>query len=124
MFLQKPDVAAQCVLEARDVVVSLKGQLDAGVGVGRQYFHSYEDFRDIRDRGSTTLVIFSEPTLSFLDVDENVSKSPGGRWGHNGFVSVMQLCFTSRADGYYNASPCVEAVTGLHVVKRYLFFTV
>ena len=63
-------------------------------------------------------------TLPFLDIDQNVSKFPGGRWGHNGVVGAMQLCFTPRADGHHNASPCIESVAGLGIVERYLFFTV
>ena len=113
-----------CALEAREVVDSFGGQSVAGVGVGRQYSHGYEDFNAIRDRGSTALVVFSALALPFLDVDENVSKPPGGRWSHDGFVNAMQLCFNPQANGHYNAPPCVEAITGFDIVERYLLLTV
>ena len=69
VFLQQSDVLAQFVLEAREIVDSFEGHSNAGVGIGRQYSHGYDDFNAIRDRGATALVVFSELTLPFLDVD-------------------------------------------------------
>ena len=117
MFLEEPQVVTDGVLEPREVVDTLERQSDAGDRAGQKHSHGYENFGDVGYRRTTALAVLSQLTFPFLDVDEDLSDSPRGRWVHDRIVSSVPSGLTPRSDQNYDSRPCVKSVARLDVVE-------